>query len=85
MRARDLEADPETSRSDTVTAALLFLMTHYVRTGCPRLALCIFRHMQCLAAHPDAASVVREICSGMHGAWRDAACRDTCAGDGTVH
>ena len=26
-----------------VTAALLYLMTHYARTGCPRLAICISR------------------------------------------
>jgi hypothetical protein len=67
-----LEADQ--SRPETVTAALLYLMTHYARTGCPRLALCISRHMQCLASHPDAAPVLRDICAGMHGAWQQAAC-----------
>lgn len=39
--------DSNASRPDTVTAALLYLMTHYARTGCPKLALCISRHMQC--------------------------------------
>jgi hypothetical protein len=60
-------------RVDTVTAALIYLMTHYARTGCPRLALCISRHMQCLAVHPDAPGVLRDICSSLHGAWSHAA------------
>lgn len=64
---------PEKTRAETVTAALLYLMTHYARTGCPKLALCVSRHMQCLALHPDAPAVVRDICSGLHGAWSEAA------------
>lgn len=63
----------DTSRAETVAAALLYLMTHYARTGCPRLALCISRHMQCLALHPDAPTVVRDICASLHGAWQQAA------------
>ena len=65
--------DPEESRVETITAALVYLMTHYARTGCPRLALCVSRHMQCLAMHPDAAPIVRDICAGLHGAWQTAA------------
>jgi hypothetical protein len=61
--------EPEATRVETATAALLYLMTHYARTGCPRLALCVSRHMQCLALHPDAAPVVRDICASLHGAW----------------
>ena len=53
-------------------AALLYLMTHYARTGCPRLAVCVARHMQCLALHPDAPPVVRDICASLHGAWSEA-------------
>jgi hypothetical protein len=64
--------EPETARPETVTAALIYLMTHYARTGCPRLALCVSRHMQCLAAHPDAAPVLRDICASLHGAWNEA-------------
>ena len=64
--------EPEATRVETVTAALLYLMTHYARTGCPRLALCVSRHMQCLALHPDAAPVVRDICASLHGAWSEA-------------
>lgn len=67
--------DPEldASRAETMMAALLYLMTHYARAGCPRLALCVSRHMQCLAAHPDAPSVVRDVCASLHGAWYEAA------------
>lgn len=70
---RNPQPEPETSRAETVTAALLYLMTHYARTGCPRLAMCVSRHMQCLAAHPDVAPVVRDICASLHGAWHEAA------------
>ncbi|MEW5863191.1 MAG: hypothetical protein AB1773_06290 [Pseudomonadota bacterium] len=67
------QTDPDTSRAETITAALLYLMTHHARTGCPRLALCVARHMQCLAAHPDASPVVREVCARLQGAWSQAA------------
>lgn len=69
-----MSPDPDASRAETITAALLYLMTHYARTGCPRLALCVSRHMQCLASHPDASPLVRDICAGLHGAWQQAAC-----------
>ena len=64
--------EDDSSRADTVIAALIYLMTHYARTGCPRLAVCVSRHMQCLALHPDAAPIVRDICASLHGAWSDA-------------
>jgi hypothetical protein len=78
------KTDPCESRAETLTAALLYLMTHYARTGCPRLALCVSRHMQCLASHPDAAPVIRDVCASLHGAWQcepDAETRS----EGTVH
>lgn len=65
-------SEEEPSRVETVIAALIYLMTHYARTGCPRLAVCVSRHMQCLATHPDATPVIRDICAGLHGAWADA-------------
>jgi hypothetical protein len=65
--------DPEASRAESITAALIYLMTHYARTGCPRLALCVSRHMQCLAVHPDAVPIVRDVCASLHGAWATAA------------
>jgi len=65
--------EPESSRPEMVAAALIYLMTHYARTGCPRLALCVARHMQCLATHPDAAPVLRDTCAALHGTWCGAA------------
>jgi len=64
--------NPEESRVESITAALLYLMTHYARTGCPRLAVCVSRHMQAIALHPDAAPVLRDICAGLHGVWANA-------------
>ena len=54
-------------------------MTQYARTGCPKLAVCVSRHMQCLALHPDAATVVRDVCASLHGPWAKA------AGEESVH
>lgn len=39
------DLDPDATRAETLTAALIYLMTHYARTGCPRLAVCVSRHM----------------------------------------
>lgn len=64
----------ESSRAETVIASLIYLMTQYARTGCPNLALCVSRHMQCLALHPQAPTVVRDMCASLHGAWSEAAC-----------
>jgi hypothetical protein len=38
-----MEAPDTESRAETITAALLYLMTHYARTGCPRLAVYVSR------------------------------------------
>ena len=65
--------DPENSRPDVLVAATLYLMTHYMRTGCPRLAICVSRHMQCLAVHGGVDPRIRDICAGLHGAWSRAA------------
>jgi hypothetical protein len=47
--------DPEATRLETLVASLVYLMTHHARTGCPRIAVCVSRHMQALALHPAAA------------------------------
>jgi len=70
------DRQPDEDRAESITAALVYLMTHYMRTGCPRLALCVSRHMQALALHPDAAPVLREICAGLHGVWANACGED---------
>ena len=64
-----MQLDDVEPRADILVAALLFLMTQYARTGCPRLAVCVSRHLQCLALHPSASSVVRDTCASVHGAW----------------
>lgn len=63
------QPDPEATRAETLTASLIYLMAHYARTGCPRLAVCVSRHMQALALHPDAAPVLRDVCAALHGTW----------------
>lgn len=78
-------ADGEESRVESLTAALVYLMTHYARTGCPRLALCVARHMQALALHPDAAPVLRDICAGLHGVWAIASGGDPGRQDPKLH
>ena len=39
------------SRPAVIIAALLYLITAYQRTPCPCVALCIVRHLECLAGH----------------------------------
>ena len=65
--------DPQASRLDTVLGAVLYLMTAYHRTRCPRIAACVAAHLACIAAHPHATPTIREVCSGMHEEWRGAA------------
>ena len=54
---------------ETIAAALIYLMSHYARTGCPGVAVCVARHMQCLSVHPDAGPVLRDTCASLHGSW----------------
>ena len=68
-KASEIEETPV----ETVVAALIYLMSHYARTGCPRLAQFVSGHLQCLALHPDAPPVLRDMCSSLHGAWSRAA------------
>ena len=65
-------SESEEGRAETLIAALLYLMTHYARTGCPRLALYVSRHLQCLACHGLADPVVRDACAALYGAWASA-------------
>lgn len=46
-----MRASEPTDRLETITAALLYLMTQHARTGCPRLAAQVSRHMQSGANH----------------------------------
>jgi hypothetical protein len=68
----DVDATQDT-QVESISAALVYLMTQYARTGCPRLALYVSSHLQELALHPDAAPVLRDTCASLHGAWSQAA------------
>lgn len=59
----------EEPRVDILVASLLYLMTQHARSACPRLAICVSRHLQCLALHPGASTVLRDTCASLHGAW----------------
>lgn len=63
----------QSTRPEILLAAVIYLMTHYARTGCPGLAMCVSRHLQCLCAHPEVDPVIRDICASVHGAWTRAA------------
>jgi hypothetical protein len=65
--------DPQLSRLETVLGAVLYLMTAYHRTRCPRIAGCVAAHLDCLAAHPHADSTIRAVCAGMREEWHAAA------------
>jgi hypothetical protein len=65
-----IRSDPANSRPETVLGAALYLMTAYQRTRCPRLAACVSAHLDCLAAHPDVAPVLRDLCNGLRADWR---------------
>ena len=60
---------PSSGRVETVLGAVLYLMTAYCRTPCPRLASCIASHLDCVAAHPQADSTIRHVCAGMSKEW----------------
>lgn len=57
------------SRVETVLAALLYLMTAYQRTRCPRIAACVAAHLDCVADHPGTDATIREVCEGMRQEW----------------
>ena len=57
------------SRPALILAALLYLVTAYQRTPCPCVALCIVRHLECLAMHERADPVIRQICDAVRETW----------------
>ena len=57
------------SRPAVIVAALLYLIAAYQRTPCPCVALCIVRHLECLARHEGADPVIRQICSAVRETW----------------
>jgi hypothetical protein len=62
------------NRPELVVAALLYLVTAYRRRQCPGIASCIARHFACLARHPEAHRLIREIAAVSAAEWEAAAC-----------
>jgi hypothetical protein len=63
------------SRPAVIIAALLYLIAAYQRTPCPCIALCILRHLECLASHPTADPLIRQMCHAVQETWALAAAR----------
>ena len=68
-----MSPNPRHSRPELVLGAVLYLMTAYRRTPCPRIAACVAAHLDCLAAHPQVDPTLRELCAGMRSEWHGAA------------
>lgn len=66
--------DPAASRVETLTSALLYLMSSYQRSPCPHVALMVLRHMEAICAHGEAPPVLRQMCAGLCGEWAANAC-----------
>ena len=62
--------DPALPSAETVSNALLYLMTAYQRTQCPCVATAIVRHLECLAALPGTSEPVRLLCARLQFDWR---------------
>jgi hypothetical protein len=61
------------TRPAVIMAALLYLVAAYQRTPCPYVALCIVRHLECLASHEGTDPVIRQICRAVRETWAFAA------------
>jgi hypothetical protein len=61
------------TRPEVIVAALLYLITAYRGNRCPCLASCIARHFDCLARHPRADRVLRDIAAASIREWTAAA------------
>jgi hypothetical protein len=60
---------------ETVSNALLYLMTAYQRTQCPCVAAAIVRHLEYLAALPGTTEPLRVLCTRLQFDWRQPAAR----------
>ncbi|MCW5625991.1 MAG: hypothetical protein KIT73_14865 [Burkholderiales bacterium] len=57
------------SRPETVLATTLYLMTAYLRNPCPSVAAVVHRHLECLATHPTADPVLRNLAGDIGADW----------------
>ena len=67
--------DPALPSVETVSNALLYLMTAYQRTQCPCVAAAIVRHLEYLAALPSTTEPLRLLCTRLQFDWRQPAAR----------
>ena len=65
--------DPALPSVETVSNALLYLMTAYQRTQCPCVASAIVRHLEYLATDPGTAEPLRLLCTRLQFDWRQPA------------
>lgn len=72
------QTETPVSRYETVVAALIYLMSCHRRSGCPKLALYVSRHMTAIALHPDAPPVVRDVCAALRESWEGASTQPRC-------
>ena len=79
------EIQADLPRPEVLAAALIFLMTHYARTGCPRLAGCVLRHLELLALHGEADPVLRDTCASLRCAWEQASTGISASAQRTRH
>ena len=70
--------DTPDTRSELLVAALLYLVTAHARKPCPGLASCIARHYTCLARHPEAHRLIREVAAAYAHEWEATACAARC-------
>ena len=56
---------------ETLFAAVIYLATNYVKTGCPMLAHMIMRQLAYIESHPsgDVAESTRAACSRLRDEW----------------
>jgi hypothetical protein len=65
--------EPALPSVETVSNALLYLMTAYQRTRCPCVAAAIVRHLEYLAMSPRTAEPLRLLCTRLQFEWRQPA------------
>lgn len=56
---------------ETLFAAAIYLVTNYVKSGCPMLCHMVMRQLACIQNHPSAGVTqeVREACARLRDEW----------------
>ena len=64
-----MPVDDSEEHGDRLVAATLYLMSCHARTGCPRLACLIERHMCLIGRHAGVTDRVRDIAQKLAASW----------------